>query len=464
MKTIITSLLFTAILCCSINSQTGTIKIYSDDTTTLGIASMNSYKVSGINTKQIYIQRGVSFPIYGNPNQSGKYLKLNRSNLSWYYPANGFLNAAWCFCTCSFTCNPPHYICNNLLNFAVSVQDTQLIIKNLFGDCGCDAGDATYMTYNNGTTTNPLSQFSNGFSGIQNYGFDIDPQNDNIIYVGYSIIGTSFRCIFKSTNRGANWIATDTNSNFSQGLLKIYPLKTSRIFVCGYSDMMMSTNSGADFFDLNVPPLSYLVFDPVDSSVYGLKQNFGIYKSSNGGFNWVQVAAGNYKSLEISAVNHSILYAGSPAGLHKSVDGGAAWSLYNDSFSPSKVIIGLAMDQAGGDTVFAATPDAVYKVWGGWTGITDLGGPVPESFSLGQNYPNPFNPVTKFNFRILRTSNVRLVIYDILGKEIQILLSQQIQPGNYEVQWDAAAYPSGVYYYRIESSEYTSSRKMVLTK
>lgn len=93
-----------------------------------------------------------------------------------------------------------------------------------------------------------------------------------------------------------------------------------------------------------------------------------------------------------------------------------------------------------------------------------------EGFSLSQNHPNPFNPVTKFKFNIPqnetthRVVTTRLKIFDALGCEVAILVNQQLQPGTYEADWDASAFPSGVYYYRLESGSYTETRKMVLLK
>jgi len=59
---------------------------------------------------------------------------------------------------------------------------------------------------------------------------------------------------------------------------------------------------------------------------------------------------------------------------------------------------------------------------------------------------------------------VRLVIYDVLGKEIATLVNQQVKPGTYEVNWDATNYPSGIYFYKISADGYTESKKMILMK
>ncbi len=93
---------------------------------------------------------------------------------------------------------------------------------------------------------------------------------------------------------------------------------------------------------------------------------------------------------------------------------------------------------------------------------------VPQSFSI-TNYPNPFNPVTKIKFAIpdvgqRHAFDVRLIIYDILGKEIGALVNEQLNPGTYEVNWNAEGYPSGVYIYRLTAGDYTLSKKMILVK
>ncbi|NOS84162.1 MAG: T9SS type A sorting domain-containing protein [Ignavibacteria bacterium] len=98
---------------------------------------------------------------------------------------------------------------------------------------------------------------------------------------------------------------------------------------------------------------------------------------------------------------------------------------------------------------------------------------TPNEFSLSQNYPNPFNPVTKIKFAVSGTSTAQttLAVYNVLGHEVSVLVNQQLQPGTYEADWDASAYPSGVYYYKLEirqagsaSGSFTETKKMVLIK
>lgn len=90
---------------------------------------------------------------------------------------------------------------------------------------------------------------------------------------------------------------------------------------------------------------------------------------------------------------------------------------------------------------------------------------TPDRFSLSQNYPNPFNPETKIKFDIPdNAQNVRLSVYDALGKEIEQLVNEQLNPGSYEINWNASGYPSGVYFYTIKTDNYSDTKKMMLVK
>ncbi len=80
------------------------------------------------------------------------------------------------------------------------------------------------------------------------------------------------------------------------------------------------------------------------------------------------------------------------------------------------------------------------------------------SFQLLQNYPNPFNPSTKIRYNIAGKSHVTLKIYDILGKEVAVLVSGEKDPGSYEVKFNASSFPSGVYFYRLNSESVDGSK------
>ncbi|HEX7357355.1 MAG TPA: T9SS type A sorting domain-containing protein [Ignavibacteriaceae bacterium] len=107
------------------------------------------------------------------------------------------------------------------------------------------------------------------------------------------------------------------------------------------------------------------------------------------------------------------------------------------------------------------------------TAIEDMGGVVsvdyptdgiPQQYQLAQNYPNPFNPATTINYTIPEQSNVKVIIYDVLGNQVEILTDDVKSPGTYSVKWNAAKYSSGIYFYKLETDKFVQVRKMILMK
>ncbi|HMR41203.1 MAG TPA: S8 family serine peptidase, partial [Ignavibacteria bacterium] len=95
-------------------------------------------------------------------------------------------------------------------------------------------------------------------------------------------------------------------------------------------------------------------------------------------------------------------------------------------------------------------------------GITNFNSQIPEEYSLSQNYPNPFNPSTNIKFAISSPGFTSLKIYNMLGKEVSKLVSENLQAGSYEYNWDASAFTSGVYFYKLESDGFAETKRMLL--
>ncbi len=102
-------------------------------------------------------------------------------------------------------------------------------------------------------------------------------------------------------------------------------------------------------------------------------------------------------------------------------------------------------------------------------GIKQISSGVPAEFKLHQNYPNPFNPATKIRFDItsvesVRVVSARLIVYDITGKEAAVLYDGTLKPGEFEVEWNASSFPSGVYFCKLITGSFTQTIKMILAK
>jgi len=96
------------------------------------------------------------------------------------------------------------------------------------------------------------------------------------------------------------------------------------------------------------------------------------------------------------------------------------------------------------------------------SGIVEINN--PEKFELRQNYPNPFNPSTKIQYYIPSASNVKLTIYDITGKEVAVLVNENLNPGYYENVFNGANLTSGIYYYKLTAGNFSDTKKMILVK
>jgi hypothetical protein len=97
-------------------------------------------------------------------------------------------------------------------------------------------------------------------------------------------------------------------------------------------------------------------------------------------------------------------------------------------------------------------------------GVTPNKSIIPDKYSLSQNYPNPFNPVTRINFDIPKKGFVSLKVFDILGREVQTLVNEEKTAGAYSVDFNGSEYSSGVYFYRIESGDFSDVKRMILIK
>jgi len=94
---------------------------------------------------------------------------------------------------------------------------------------------------------------------------------------------------------------------------------------------------------------------------------------------------------------------------------------------------------------------------------------IVEEFYLAQNYPNPFNPTTNIRFQIVDRGFVSLKIYDLLGREVKTLVNEELANGIYNVSWNGdnefgEKVSSGIYFYKLETGSYTSTKKMMLIK
>lgn len=182
---------------------------------------------------------------------------------------------------------------------------------------------------------------------------------------------------------------------------------------------------------------------------------------------WLQTSGPEGGEANCFAANGEHLFVGTECGILLSTDNGTSWSAVNDGLTDSPdqfsdVVHALAIV---GTDLYAGTRGA-----GVWrrplsemvVSVETTPTELPSSYSLHQNYPNPFNPSTTIKYEVPRTSDVRLSVFDMLGRKVSVLVNQRRDAGVHEVKFDGSGLSSGVYLFRLQAGGFVQTRKLVL--
>jgi hypothetical protein len=124
-------------------------------------------------------------------------------------------------------------------------------------------------------------------------------------------------------------------------------------------------------------------------------------------------------------------------------------------------------DSTGNDSAVTMSmnlPVLELARWFSLIGIQNLGTEIPKEYKLYQNFPNPFNPTTTINFDIIKSGDVKIVLYDILGREVKTIVNEYADPGRYKAVFNADNFASGLYFYKITTNEFTDVKKLLIVK
>ncbi|MCX7877359.1 MAG: T9SS type A sorting domain-containing protein [Ignavibacteria bacterium] len=322
-----------------------------------------------------------------------------------------------------------------------------------------ESGIESRITYNSGMNFSHPATSEGAMSA-----FDFDPLTDSIIYG----IGQKFLLpvkLLKTTNKGLNWtsvVLASSSSNFDYSL-KVNPLNRNVIYFGTASAFYRSNDGGNTVLNISNTPSRDIAIHPNDTSLL-ICNNSGIYKSTNGGYNFTQTLNVNTSKLLIHPELPNVVYAGTVNGIYRSANFGSNWVLYFASFSGSQSVTGLAKYKNDLDTIYASNDKYVYKIWASSIGVIKTSGEIPVSFRLYQNYPNPFNPETRIKFQIPEQGYVRISVFDLLGREVASLVNEKLTPGTYEINWNAEEVPGGVYFCRMMTENFSQTIKLALLK
>ncbi len=249
-----------------------------------------------------------------------------------------------------------------------------------------------------------------------------------------------------------------------------------RVVVVGEKGTILRTiNGGLNWDNVSIPDTTFNFLSLSKKSIYYPTDIFvavgsggRIYKSTDIGATWQQKTSGTTNTLR-SVYFHSPdsgVVVGDNGTIRLTTNGGETW--FTNAFfnspptrqykSVSLVYRNNKTFSALSDTMFFVSEEPVV------VGIEPVNIENPKDFSLSQNYPNPFNPMTKIKFQLPFNGSVRLTVFDMLGKEIEILVNKDLNVGTYEYEWNGVNLPSGVYFYKLTFGNFTETKKMLMVK
>ncbi|MBE2227126.1 MAG: T9SS type A sorting domain-containing protein [Ignavibacteria bacterium] len=393
--------------------------------------------------------RGISFPSYDTGyicGDSGRIIKTTNSSANWFIVNTNTRLHLW----------DVHFV-NNTTGFAGGIN--QKFIKTTNGGTSWDS--ITISPFS--TTLINCLYFLNKDTGY--------------ISLKSGLYGTS--------NGGMNWsylISALSSFTYIEGLQFL----NNQIGFCfqsytvpngpSYTGVFKTTNSGFNWIQISFFGARFNGLHMINENIgFGIA-NMGIqtYKTTNGGYTWVSIFNKAATTIYFTNINTGY-FAG-----YKTTNSGENWWIQNIDITDRANILDIKFINnntgimVGGTWGIIPANGLIYKTTdGGGTlipvSITTQSQETPEIFNLKQNYPNPFNPQTKIKFDIPanvrgQTSNVKLIIYDLLGREVTSLVDEELKPGTYEADWDGSNYSSGVYFYKLISNDFVETKKMVLMK
>ena len=320
--------------------------------------------------------------------------------------------------------------------------------NNLYAGTG---GGGVFLSTNNG------GSWTSGTSGMTYLNVL------SLIAVGANLFaGTSGGGVFRSTNNGSSW--TVVNSGIANYTIFSFAASGTNIYANSGTAIYYSSNNGTNWSNINNN-----IGDNNIRSVYANGNNLlagtlysGVFSSTNNGLIWMAAGLTSiFTSCFVSNGNH--IFAGTSGGVFLTTNFGANWESKNQGFTSIPSVYSLYNIN---NFIFAGTSSKVWRRDSAEIniGIKQISESVPSSYSLKQNYPNPFNPTTKITFNVARMSDVKIVVYDIMGREVQSLVNEKLQPGTYETTFDGSQFTSGVYYYRLTTEDFVDTKKMLMIK
>ncbi|MFZ4590732.1 MAG: T9SS type A sorting domain-containing protein [Ignavibacteria bacterium] len=336
---------------------------------------------------------------------------------------------------------------NNGLQFSYGIKD---ILKNGGRLFAASFYHGLYVYSNVNSSWSKVNVSNINFKPTSLY------SKDNYIYMSFD----EPACVFKSSDSGYNWSYSGVGAQYSSSLTSC----GDYLFFGTSSGVYRSTLEAEYWTAMNNGMPSSVVESLIatGNTIFAGTWLGGVYRSTDFGMTWVQCGLAD-KTVHTFLVYNAIVLAGTDQGVFVTTNYGNSWINYNQGFDIPRVVLSLTK---AGNYIIAGTNTAFVwrRALSELTSVYNSNIEIPSSYSLSQNYPNPFNPMTNVKFSIVKSGDVKIVVYDVMGREVQTLLNERLNAGTYEVKFDGSGLTSGVYFYRMVTGEFTKTKRMLLIK
>lgn len=265
-----------------------------------------------------------------------------------------------------------------------------------------------------------------------------------------------------TTNGGINWA---NPYNFNGIIIDLYFVSTTEGWACGDDGKVFKTNNGGSNWVQQTTPNNsdlYSIFFLNSSQGYACGGSGTIISTTNGGTTWNLLPSGTslyLQSIHFGSATNGICVGELGVRL-RTTNSGASWIN-----SPESVQLQLnSAFMVSANNAYVAGDYGYISNFGGIVPIATNQNTVPSDFSLFQNYPNPFNPETRIKYQLPKNSIVKLSVFDITGRIVVELVNNSQNAGSYEIYFNASDLASGLYFYKLETNEFMETKKMIVIK
>ncbi len=322
-------------------------------------------------------------------------------------------------------------------------------------------------------STNGGTTWQSAVSGLTGTGAWIAPLISHPTTQG--VFYTARQQVFITTNWGVTWAPISSGTANTLHEMAISSSNPNIIYISSAINLYKSTNGGNTFISVasGLPNrvITSIGVHPDSSNVAVVSfSGFGtgkIFKTTNGASSWVNISGNlpdspaNDVLIYYPGTSTSILYAAMDIGVFFTDNYGITWSELTGGL-PNTVAMHLDYNLATNKLRVGTHGRGVWET-ANPVGIINYNNEIPLNFNLSQNYPNPFNTVTNIKYQVLKNSFVKLAIYDIMGREIKVIVNRIQNAGSYIIQYDGSKQSSGTYFYRLSVSDVSASPRMSFT-